>query len=819
MYNYEDKYRFARILSSDTLVFDSHFESGNLCQAERVSYGDSRDKNSFVQEYDLQLHHDLHSLGHNQWFYFSCSNIAKNTRVKFNVVNLGKPDSLFNNGMRPLLFSQVDAATRGIGWQRTGESIFYYCNKTTAPSQKGREKGNRQYFTLTFTHTFLHSNDVCFFAMCYPYTYSDLQHYLYKLQLDDNRRKTFRRETLCRTLANNEMAMLTITNRSKDLRKIERRKGVVLTARVHPGESNASWIMHGIIDFLTSDDPIAYCLRQKFVFKVVPMLNPDGVINGNYRTSLAGVDLNRRWDKPDPVLHPTIHSVKEMVQKFQKTREVVLQTDIHGHSRKEGLFVYGCVPDKAWERYVAEKAERERQKKLDMEREAARRSRESGEEVGSGEAPKLAFGKALIERSSSYSNLSDTNSNGNGSRQNSRPSSRNSIDGVPQHQPPPLRQRRRQTVMGDDKFRVRIFPRIFDRKNDHFVFRGCNFKLSKSKASTMRIVMFEELGINCSYTLEASFSGLDGYHFNTQDLKNMGRDFCLSLRDFEDYLDLETATLTAAKTTDAGLKEGFAIHSDDEDGEDEADIGSSFVDVDKTSDVNGQNDSDAPINSIVQEEMKYWKRLDGDGEAVEGALVDNEESAGSDSDPSGDNLTESELKKRLARKVAKKKKGGGGKGARRSIATPTLSAAKKKTIVSSLAMPPRRPEGKKPSIGLNRRSFTEGEGNIMRSRTPRESASRNREEQSSAGARNRAQSAGSGVTRTTERITERKKFVSAHAPMYKMIDSGGAGSGDGSTSNGVEPRQMGLGMGLGMGMGAFEVSRVAGSVPKKRASK
>lgn len=27
--------------------------------------------------------------------------------------------------------------------------------------------------------------------------------------------------------------------------------------------------------------------------QVVPMLNPDGVINGNYRMSLAGVDLNR----------------------------------------------------------------------------------------------------------------------------------------------------------------------------------------------------------------------------------------------------------------------------------------------------------------------------------------------------------------------------------------------------------------------------------------------------------------------------------------------------------------------------------------------
>jgi murein tripeptide amidase MpaA len=131
---------------------------------------------------------------------------------------------------------------------------------------------------------------------------------------------------------------------------LARRLGVVLTARVHPGESNASWIMEGIIDYLTSDCEGARDLRKKFVFKVVPMLNPDGVINGNYRTSLAGVDLNRRWDRPDPDLHPTIWNTKEMVRRFLKTRAVILQMDIHGHSRKEGLFTYGCVPDRGWEK-------------------------------------------------------------------------------------------------------------------------------------------------------------------------------------------------------------------------------------------------------------------------------------------------------------------------------------------------------------------------------------------------------------------------------------------------------------------------------------
>ena len=43
---------------------------------------------------------------------------------------------------------------------------------------------------------------------------------------------------------------------------------MILTARVHPGESNASWVMKGIIDYLLSDEPTAKILRDRFIFKV-----------------------------------------------------------------------------------------------------------------------------------------------------------------------------------------------------------------------------------------------------------------------------------------------------------------------------------------------------------------------------------------------------------------------------------------------------------------------------------------------------------------------------------------------------------------------
>lgn len=55
---------------------------------------------------------------------------------------------------------------------------------------------------------------------------------------------------------------------------------IFLSARVHPGETNASWVMKGTLEFLMGTSPLAASLREAYIFKIVPMLNPDGVING-----------------------------------------------------------------------------------------------------------------------------------------------------------------------------------------------------------------------------------------------------------------------------------------------------------------------------------------------------------------------------------------------------------------------------------------------------------------------------------------------------------------------------------------------------------
>jgi cytosolic carboxypeptidase protein 2/3 len=133
---------------------------------------------------------------------------------------------------------------------------------------------------------------------------------LTKISGDPNKNSFCTRKTLCLSLAGNKVEMLTITSKN-NLENMGKRKGVFITARVHPGESVGSWMMKGVIDYLTDENnEEAETLRQNFVFKIIPMLNPDGVINGNYRCSLAGCDLNRRWKAPSKVLHPCIYYTK-----------------------------------------------------------------------------------------------------------------------------------------------------------------------------------------------------------------------------------------------------------------------------------------------------------------------------------------------------------------------------------------------------------------------------------------------------------------------------------------------------------------------------
>jgi hypothetical protein len=349
-----------------TLVFESRFESGNLRRAVQVSRF----------EYDLVCAPDLNTTGHTQWYFFSVRNARKGVRYKLvsrvppprppvppptrmtahppcththippqNVLNNSKSDSLYNAGMRPLVHSE-----RGGGWSRRGtSSVLYYANhivRRAAARRRGKKRAAAYYYTLTFALVPEHDGDTLHVCYCQPYTYTRLGADLRLLEAAAAAAPagTVRRERLCSTLAGNACEVLTITDFGASAAELRARRGVVLTSRVHPGETNASWMMRGALRFLLGGSAEAAALRRRVVFKVVPMLNPDGVVNGSYRCNLSGVDLNRHWSRPDEALHPTLWHARRMIAGFGAERDVMLWCDMHGHSRRRDIFCYGCNP-------------------------------------------------------------------------------------------------------------------------------------------------------------------------------------------------------------------------------------------------------------------------------------------------------------------------------------------------------------------------------------------------------------------------------------------------------------------------------------------
>ncbi|KAG2436433.1 hypothetical protein HXX76_006736 [Chlamydomonas incerta] len=404
-----------------------------------------------------------------------------------------------------------------------------------------------------------------YIASCYPYTYTDMQEHLDGLQ----RRLAAEaaaaaagppmsrpgylapppmvRSTLCYSLSGLRTELLTITDWGAPMEAVRQRECIFITARVHPGETCASWIMQGILEFLCSPDPAAATLRSSFVFKLVPMLNPDGVANGNYRCSLAGVDLNRVWDRPLRGLYPTVYHSKRLLQQLAAAGRLALYIDIHGHSTKTDTFFYGCEPSAA---------------ALQTHGGSSRDLRGPPQAPGEPPAPQGVGVPPYVQQAPMQGMpggpqptgagggglaLQGTGAaNGGGCGGAGSPGMGSAAGGVgllaagaaaggaaggagaaagTAAAPAGL------SARVAARLRVRMLPYLTARISTDYSFPKCSFKIRKVKLSAARVVVHRELGVAGSYTLEASLGGgsAAGAHFGARDYLGMGANLCRAI--------------------------------------------------------------------------------------------------------------------------------------------------------------------------------------------------------------------------------------------------------------------------------------------------
>lgn len=331
------------------MVFSSKFDSGNLSLVEKVDRTDTEGEPQLTgtgltsagtpaggapipdYEFNVWTKPDCADTefenGNRSWFYFSVRGAVPGKIIKINVMNMNKQSKLYSQGMTPFV-KTLPVKTR---WERLRDRPTF-------------EVVENQ-FILSFHHRFLEARGTTtYFAFCYPFSYTECQDLL--LQLDQKFANSvhlnlnspldsvyYHREALCRSLDGRRIDLITVTSCHGMMEEREPRldklfpeshtprphrftgkRVFFLSSRVHPGETPSSFVFNGFLHFiLKQEDPRAQMLRRMFIFKLIPMLNPDGVVRGHYRTDSRGVNLNRQYLNPSWELHPSIFGAKAVI--------------------------------------------------------------------------------------------------------------------------------------------------------------------------------------------------------------------------------------------------------------------------------------------------------------------------------------------------------------------------------------------------------------------------------------------------------------------------------------------------------------------------
>lgn len=116
------------------------------------------------------------------------------------------------------------------------------------------------------------------------------------------------------------------------------KRNIWITARQHPGETMAEWLVEGLLySLLDSDNATAKLLLEKANIYIVPNMNPDGSVRGHLRTNAVGTNLNREWLNPSLEKSPEVFHV---INKMEATG-VDLFYDVHGDEALPYVFLAG----------------------------------------------------------------------------------------------------------------------------------------------------------------------------------------------------------------------------------------------------------------------------------------------------------------------------------------------------------------------------------------------------------------------------------------------------------------------------------------------
>ncbi|EAS00690.3 zinc carboxypeptidase family protein (macronuclear) [Tetrahymena thermophila SB210] len=329
-----------------TIIFNSDFDSGNMLKVERNYESPGNQFNVWISPDAYMTQKEMK---YRTWFYFSVTGVPQNNLVYITIKNTNFQQKLYREGHQPVYKSSYTNS-----WQRIAQSVA----NTVIQHETGID--------FTFSHVFQDPEEVVYFAFTYPWSYQDNQDMLDLLdqKFINSPDLYYHRTTLIQSKEYRNVELLTISSHSNKLEEkiqipqdqifpflnqpnlFSDKKYVFISTRVHPGEVPGSHVFNGMLQLLLNkDDARSKVLRDHFVFVMIPIINPDGVSRGHYRTDSQGQNLNRFYINPSQQDQPEIYGIKELLMFLNSKGLLYCYLDLHAHATKKGSFIYGNCMD------------------------------------------------------------------------------------------------------------------------------------------------------------------------------------------------------------------------------------------------------------------------------------------------------------------------------------------------------------------------------------------------------------------------------------------------------------------------------------------
>jgi hypothetical protein len=149
-------------------------------------------------------------------------------------------------------------------------------------------------------------------------------------------------QTIGKSVEGRPIPLVTITDTAVS---DQPRKVAWLMFRQHAWEAGSSWTADGLMRFATSSNPVAARIRREMIIKILPLCDPDGVVDGGVRFNRYGYDLNRNWDVTDPLKMPEITAERRAILDWVDSgKRVDLFLTLHNDETNE--YLHG-PPDKS----------------------------------------------------------------------------------------------------------------------------------------------------------------------------------------------------------------------------------------------------------------------------------------------------------------------------------------------------------------------------------------------------------------------------------------------------------------------------------------